>query len=281
MIVFLNGQFLPAEQALVSASDRGFLLGDGVFETLRVCHGRPFRWAQHWQRLERGASLLRLALPSASDELRAQALELIRLNQLPEAVLRLQVTRGPGPRGLSAREAGPATVLLSLGPAPERPASGPPRWRLATVSVRVSAGDPLLNVKSCSRLPWVLARAEAEARGADAALLLNTAGRLAEADCANLFWLEGETVCTPPLEEGALPGITRAVVLELAGSLGLGAAERPAAPAALRRADGVFLTLSTWGIVEVGTLDGEPLGIGPAVTRLYGEHRQLVERESR
>lgn len=281
MIVFLNGRLVPAEQALVSASDRGFLLGDGVFETLRVCHGKPFRWDQHWQRLQRGASMLRLDLPWTAAQLRDQAVELSLRNQLAEAVLRLQVTRGPGPRGLSVRGAGPPTVLMSLQPAPERSASGPPRWRIATASVRVWAGDPLLGVKSCSRLPWLLARAEAEARGADAALLLNSAGRVAEADSANLFWLEGETAFTPPLSEGALPGVTRALVLELAGSLGLRAAEKPADPSTLRSADGVFLTLSTWGVVEVAALDGTPLNLSPAVARLEAEYRHQLEAEVR
>src|SRR5579872_5303950 len=99
MIVFLNGQFVPEEQAVVSVFDRGFLYGDGLFETMRVCRGLPFLWEEHLARLEHGMCLLNLSLPCSTEQLRQYAGELIRQNQMPDSLLRLTLSRGAGPRG--------------------------------------------------------------------------------------------------------------------------------------------------------------------------------------
>lgn len=276
MIVFLNGQFIPEAQAVVSVLDRGFLYADGLFETLRVVHGQPFRWDDHWQRLQHGAELLKLSLPWSSAELRIQADELIRRHQLPDAVLRLQISRGPGPRGYSFREAGSPTVLMTLHPAPVLDPHNPPRWHLATASQRVWAHDPLTRVKTCNKLPWILARAEAEAQGADAGLLLNTAGEVAEADCANLFWIERGAVCTPPVGSGALPGVTRRLVIDLCRQLSLHCEEKPVRPEQLAGAESVFLTLSTLGLVPVASIDQHPFAEPPVMGRLQqGYWREL------
>lgn len=280
MIVFLNGKFVPEEQALVSIFDRSFLYGDGLFETLRVCHGQPFRWTQHIERLERGAALLRLRLPFSPEELRKFADELISRNRMPESVLRVHVSRGVGPRGYSIKQADRPSLTMSLHAAPQADPQNPPHWRLITSSIRLPAGDPLTNQKTCNKLPHILARAEAEERGADEALLLNTHGEVAEGAACNVFWLEGGTVCTPLLTAGALPGITRAVVLELCGALGLPAREQAATPQTLRASGGVFLTLSTLGIVEAVSLDGEPLPSVARLPALRGAYERLVEKET-
>src|SRR4029079_8477819 len=99
MHVFLNGKFVPEERAVVSVLDRGFLYGDGLFETMRVCHGRPFRWTQHLERLKRGAAFLKLPLPFSNAAFRRFAEQLVRKNKLPDALLRLTLSRGVGPRG--------------------------------------------------------------------------------------------------------------------------------------------------------------------------------------
>lgn len=278
MIVLLNGRPVPESAAVVSAFDRGFLYGDGLFETLRVWGGVPFRWAQHMSRLQRGLELLRLALPLSQEELRTQAAELVRLNGVLEGVLRLTVSRGPGPRGYSPRGAGPATVVLSLQPASEltQPGEG---WRLVTSRFRIWSADPLLTVKSANKLRHVLARAEAEAVGANAALLLNEHGQVAEADSANLFWIEGNRLCTPPLEAGALPGITRAVMLELAPQLGLSCCQKLATPETLWAAEAVFLTSSVHPVVKVVALDDRSLPTSPWVEQLQQAYQRTVQDE--
>jgi len=280
MIVFLNGQFVPEEQALLSVFDRGFLYGDGLFETLRVFNGRPFRWAQYLERLHRGAELLRLRLPFSAEELRLHADELIRRNQMPESVLRLSVSRGLGPRGYSIKETEQPSVVMSLHPAPVVDPRHPPQWRLLTSSLRVAANDPLATIKTCNKLPQILARAEAEEHGADEALLLNTDGEVVEAASSNLFWIEKGTLCTPPLEDGALPGITRALALELGPTLDLPTKEKSARPETLHQADGVFLTLSTLGIVEATSLDGKPLARSSWVARLQAAYQRTILEET-
>ncbi len=280
MIVCLNGQFLPAEEARVSIFDRGFLYGDGLFETLRLYGGRPFRWDQHVARLTAGAQWLRLSLPVPPPLLRAWARELIRRNQATDAVLRLTLTRGVAPPGYSLPDAAPQPCLaMSLHPAPRLSAARPPRWRLVTSSLRLPPGDTLGRFKTCNKLPQILARAEAQAAGADEALLLNTTGEVVEAAASNVFWIHDNVVATPPLASGALAGVTRAVVRELCDELRLPVREQATRPDALRQAAGVFLTVSTWGLIEASALDGQALGRSPLVARLRSAYRAAVARE--
>ncbi len=267
MTVFLNGRFVPEEQALVSIHDRGFLYGDGIFETLRVMNGVPLRWDAHWRRFAMGMLRLDLAVPWLPEYLRANAADLCRHNRLPDALLRLTLSRGVGPRGYSPRGADSPAFVMSLHPAPVLEAAAP-RWKLHTASHRVPAGDWLSACKTAGKLLHVLARAEAEAAGADEALLLNPSGELAEAASANLFWIEGDTLHTPPLSSGALPGVTRADVLAWCQSQGIIAHETVANLARLTAAEGVFLTLSSQGIVEVVALDGGRIPVSPITHRV-------------
>ena len=280
MIVFLNGEFVPAAQAVISVFDRGFLYGDGVFETMRVTRAAPFRWGQHWERLQRGANFLKLLLPFNVEALRSFAEELIERNQMPEGVLRLTVSRGAGPRGYSPQSADHPTVVMTLHAPPVLDLKAPPRWHLITSSYRVAAGDPLLPFKTCNKLRQVLARAEADAAGADEALLLNSAGHIAEASAANLFWINDNVICTPPPSCGLLPGVTRQAVLEVCDRRGWAWREVAAGPEVLVSAQGIFLTLSTWGLLAVATLDERALGQSPLTEELRQAYWQLVQRET-
>ena len=212
MLLFLNGQFVPEEEAMVSVFDRGFLYGDGLFETMRVFNAKLFRWKQHLERLQQGADFLKIPLPIAPDSLRAFADELIAQNHATDSLLRLTVSRGIGPRGYSPKAAQTPSLVMSLHPAPQFDAQKPRVWRLITSSVRLPAREPLAHFKTCNKLPQIMARAEADAAGADEALLLNTEGYVVEGASSNLFWIKGRTVCTPPLASGILPGVTRQVV---------------------------------------------------------------------
>ena len=280
MIVFLNGNFVPEEQAVISVFDRGFLYGDGLFETMLVHHSRPFRWAQHLERLRHGAELLRLRLPFSVEDLRREADELIRRNRMPTAFLRLTLSRGVGLRGYSIEQAHQPSLVMSLHPTAPVDPSQPPRWRLVTSSIRMPARDPLATIKTCSKLPQILARTEAEEAGADEALLLNTDGQVAEAASSNLFWIENGTVCTTPLEAGVLAGVTRAVVRELCPSRNVPGREKSVLPEELRHAEGVFLTMSTLGIVEVVRLDGDELPVSPLVATIRAAYWRRVEEET-
>ena len=264
MITYLNGRFVSESEAVVPVTDRGFLYGDGVFETLRVQHGEPVWWARHMARLERGLSLLRITLPRRSDELRHHAGELIQQNQLPDSTLRLSISRGSGRRGYSIQGADTPTVVMTLHPLVPPPSS----LRLATATIRVPAHDPIALTKSANKLPHILARAEAEERGADEALLLNIAGDVAEASASNIFWIEGGAVCTPPLADGALAGVTREVVLEVCRQHQMPAGEITAPRSRLLGAEAVFLTNSTIGIVPASEIDAQRIAQSPLVPRL-------------
>jgi len=280
MIVFLNGQFVPEEQAVVSVFDRGFLYGDGLYETLRICNGKPFRWAEHMERFERGAAFLKIQVPISCNELRKHALELIRLNRMPEALLRILLSRGVGPRGFSPKGAVRPALVMSLHPAPDTSAKPLPIWRVITASSRLPADEPLSLFKNCNRIPQILAKAEADAAGADDALLLNTNGQIVEASASNLFWIRDNTVCTPPLTSGILAGVTRLAVFEICRNLGLSTMETGITPAELRAAQGVFLSVSSWGIIEVVALDQHDLARSPLAAIIQTDYETILRSES-
>lgn len=279
MIVFVNGQFVPEEQAVVSVFDRGFLYGDGLFETIRVFNGKPFRWAQHLERLQQGAEFLKIALPYPPAALREFAQGLITQNKLADALMRLTVSRGIGPRGYSPKNVDRPTLVISLHPAPRLDGSNLPAWRLVTSSFRIPANEPLARFKNCNKLPQILARAEADAVGADEALVLNSDGCVVEGASSNLFWIHGGTVCTPPLTSGILPGVTRMVVMELCHRLGLPLREDNMMHEELRETEGVFLSLSSIGIAEAASLDEKPLVRSAIATRIFNAYWETVRSE--
>ena len=276
MIVFLNGQFVPEQQALIPVNDRGFLYGDGLFETLRVANGRPSRLAQHLERMARGADFLKIKCPFTREELRDFAGQLIRKNKTPGAILRVTLTRGPGERGYTPESDGKPTVVMTLHAAPSLGKTI--QWTLATSSFRVPAADPLAAFKTMNKLTHVMARIEAIEKGADEALLLNTNGEVAETASGNLFWVSRGRVCTVPTGCGALPGITRAVVLEICQTLGLPTDQRVIKPDALRNSKGIFITQSALGIVQVVAFDGEPVAPSPLVDQIRHAYREMLAK---
>jgi branched-chain amino acid aminotransferase len=279
MDVFLNGEFVPEAQACVPVFDRGFLYGDGLFETMRVFNRRPFRMAQHLERMVRGANYLKIPMPYTPKELQRFAEQLIERNQQADAVLRVTLTRGPGPRGYSPKNAGKPNVVITMHDiAPLDPAN-PPRWSMITSSFHIPASDPLASFKTTSRLLQIAARAEAEARDADEALLINTNNEVAEAAGANLFWVYHDKICTTPTGRGALPGITRAVVLEICQVLGLPTNKRVIKREALKNAEAIFLSQSAFGLIYIASLDGEPVPESPLVTKIYGAYCEMLAKE--
>jgi branched-chain amino acid aminotransferase len=294
VLIFLNGEFVPEERAVVSVFDRGFLYGDGLFEGVLVRNGKFFRWAQHLDRLQRGADFLKIKLPFPPAALQEFARDLVAKNELPDALLRLTLSRGVGPRGYSPKGADRPTLVMSLHPLPGAPASGPAqtrgragsetgapmRWNLATASFRLPADEPLAQFKTCNKLPQVLARAETEERGAHETLLLNSKGFVVEGSSSNLFWISGDTVCTSPLASGILPGVTRAAVLEISRSLKLATREIHIRPKELQDTDGAFVSLSSLGVVEAESLDGKVLRKSPFTEKIRLAYEELVRSET-
>lgn len=280
MHVFVNGRIVPEEQAVVSVFDRGFLYGDGLFETIQVLNGCPFRWEQHLDRLAAGAKHLGIRLPFTRAALRQALDRLIKANDLSNAILRLTVSRGIGPRGYSPRGADQPTLVMALHPNPSSEPEPPLAWRLITASVRLPAGEPLARFKTCNKLPQILARAEAEEARANEALLLNTQGYIVEGASSNLFWVTKEGICTPPLESGILAGVTRVVVVEVCRAMGVSVDEGNITGEELHQCQGVFLSLSSVGIAEAVNLDGRALPQSPLTARIRAAYEQLLQRET-
>jgi len=252
--VYLNGDMAAADGALVRADDRGLTLGDGLFETLRVRGGDVLRRDAHLARLRAGMGVLSLdGAPGDADLARALD-ETAAANEIQDGVLRLTLTRGPGRRGVLPPDDPRPTVLITAAALPGADPA-PQRAVIARVTRR-NEHSPLSQCKCLNYLDNILARQEAETGGADEALLLNTAGRLAEASAANLFLVLDGALVTPPLADGALPGVMRADVIAQAGGR-----ERSLAPDDLGRASEAFLTNSL-GIRPLVSVDGAPIGAG-------------------
>jgi aminodeoxychorismate lyase len=272
MIVFLNGHFLPETEAVISINDRGFLLGDGLFETVRVSGGKPFRFAQHLERLTRGADFLKIKLPFTPKELEKKSTQLIEENKMSDAILRLTLTRGTGERGYTPGNENKPTLAMTLHTTPETPVE----WNLITSSFHIPASDPISSFKTTSKILHVLARAEAKEKGADEALLVNTNGEVAETASGNLFWIYHDQICTVPTGRGVLPGVTRAVVLEICQSLGLQTNKCVIKPEALRNSEGIFVTQSALGIIPVSVFDGKTVKPSPLVDPIAQAYNEML-----
>lgn len=249
----------------VEAADRGFLLGDGLFETLLWRDGRLAMFEAHARRMRAACDALGLPAPDP-DELRRAAETAVRAAGLDgaRAAVRLTWTAGPGGRGLDRPEAMRPRLIATAASAP---ASQTPVV-LTTVSVRRNEGSPASRLKTLAYLDNVLARAEARAAGADEALILNNRGEVACAAAANLFWVRDGGLFTPARSCGVLDGIMRAAAIEAAQGLGLAVAEVCAERTALDRVEGAFLTNSLIGVREVSGLDGDPVPSSPIAAQL-------------
>jgi len=275
--VYVNGVIVPEDQARVSVFDRGFTRGDGVFETLRTYGGRPFRLDRHLARLDRGLEVLRFAQRSADLGLAAAVESVVRASGLASARMRVQVTRGAGSTAFSTAADTPPTVVVTVHPLDET-ATEPIRAIIS--SIRRDHLSPLAGIKTINYIPSILARMEAEDIGADDAIMLNYAGMVVEGCASNVFVVRDGALFTPDLASGALPGVTREAVLQIAADLGIPSEERPIDIEFLTSADEIFLTSTTKEVVPVATLNGKQVGQGGhEVTKLLaGEFHNRASR---
>jgi branched-chain amino acid aminotransferase len=282
--VYVGGEWVDEETAAVPITDRGFLMGDGVYDTCRVFEGQYFRFDQHARRLRASGDVLKIDVP-AVPELRRIAHELLERNRatapahasLDHAVLRLTVTRGSGGRGLGTRGAGPVRVVATLRPLPtdwrERARAG---WSVITAATRHAPAEVIPPaLKGQGRIYSLLARLEAEAAGCDDALLLSTDGRITEGTTWNLFWRTGQTLRTPAAATGLLPGVARGVVIDVGRAEGYAVEEGAWSRSELDRADEAFATMTSLGLVPIRSLDGRPFPgtaeLAPRLADLYWE----------
>ena len=280
MKIWQNGRVVGPEHAAISVLDHGLLYGDGVFEGMRVIGGRLVDLERHLARLELSARAIYLALPLDRKALAELVCTTVAEHGQADAYVRLIVTRGVGRLGIDTTTCLEPQVLCMADTIDLYGPGARDGVRLVTASRRRPDPDVLdPRVKSLNYLNNVLNKHEAKRRGGDEALVLNRRGQVAEASAANVFTRRGNTLFTPPAIDGALEGITRRRVFELAPEVGLEVAERTLTSLDLLDADEVFLTGSGAGIVPVAALDGVPIAIQgesvvPALllaTRRYAE----------
>lgn len=248
MMMWLNTGLVEETLPSLSPLDRGLTLGDGVFETLAAYQGRPVRLLRHLDRLKRGCDLLGIPLPLLDFATAFEAV--LKANNMQEAALRLTVTRGIAPRGILPPEKPVPTIMITAGDLPQF--RDPACCVVATVTRR-NEYSPLCRIKALSYLDNILALQEAVKKGGDEAIILNTAGRVAETSRFTLFIVKAGKILTPPLKDGALPGIARAVLSEKMPVI-----EQSLDLEDLYQAEEVFLTNSL-GVRPVVSIDGKKI----------------------
>jgi branched-chain amino acid aminotransferase len=272
MIVYLNGSFMPEEHATISIHDRGFLYGDGLFEAVRIYEGEPFLWPDHIARFLHGCEVLRLTCPLTGDEIRSVVRETVRRNRLSDALVRFTLSRGAGPRGYSPKGADHPTFVVTPFVLPVFPSA----YRVIISTVRLLADDPISDFKNINKLHQIIARSEADAVGANEALMTNIKGFVVEGTTTNVFWVNDGKVCTPPIR-GILAGTTRAHVLRLCAKLKIPTAETNIRSSALPGVDGLFVTSCAAEIMEVSHLDNKRMKRSPLIRTLKKKYVESHE----
>lgn len=267
--IWIDGELVPADARHLSAFDRGFQLGDGVFETLRARAGRPTELHEHLARLRGSAEGLDIELdPALDDALAGGIAALLEAEGLDgpdgDASIRITVSRGSiTARGLLPLEHPSPTVVIQAWPVPPPPTDHLERGlHLVVSAVRRDPENPLAALKTTSRADYVYARLEARRAGADDALFLTTDGHLSEATSANVFLVRGSELATPALACAILPGTTRTWLLHWADEVGLTAVEGWLTSSDLASADEAFVCSSVAGVLPVTRFEGRPIGAG-------------------
>ena len=283
--IYIDGKWVSAGDAKISIFDHGLLYGDGVFEGIRAYDGRVFRLRQHLERLFASARAITLTIPMSMAKLEEIVLETLRRNRLREGYIRLIVTRGVGDLGLnpiSCRR--PSVIIIADHIALYPPECYTRGLKAAIASTRRNIPDAINpSIKSLNYLNNILAKIEANLRDVREAIMLNAQGYVAECTGDNVFYVKGQELVTPPVSAGALAGITRACVMDLARQqLGLSVKEAYFTPYEIFIADECFFTGTAAEIIPVINVDDRPIGSGKpgSITRsLITAFRELTQTE--
>jgi branched-chain amino acid aminotransferase len=283
MLIYLDGAFVPEEEAKVSVFDHGLLYGDGVFEGIRAYNGRVFRLEDHIDRLYDSAKTINLEIPLTKEEFAEALLETLRRNNLKDAYIRPVVTRGKGDLGLDPRKCAKATIFIiatgwgaMYGDLYEKGLTA------ITLSTRRNPSEALPpNVKSLNYLNNILAKIECNYKGGDEGIFFDTNGYVSEGSGDNIFVVKNGVIITPPTINN-LRGITRAVALEIAESMGIPIKEQNLGYFDLYTADEVFVTGTAAEVAPMTTIDGRSIGNGrpgPITTQLMAAFKARTAEE--
>jgi D-alanine transaminase len=280
-MIYLNGEFMPIEQARIPVLDRGFIFGDGVYELIPVYSRRPFRLAEHLRRLQHSLRSIKLANPHDDATWTQLISRLVELNEPEDQSVYMHVTRGPAKRDHAfPKDVAPTVFLMS------NPLTTPPPQQVREGVRAITAVDNRwlrCDIKAISLLPNVLLRQEAVEAGCVEAVLLRE-GFMTEGAASNIFVVSNGVVLAPPKNHLMLPGITYDVVLELAQANGIPYEVREISEAELRRAEEIWLTSSTKEVLAITRLDSAPVGEGKPgrmfarMYQLYQDYKRQVMR---
>ena len=282
MKIFIDGKYYGERDAKISVFDHGLLYGDGIFEGIRAYNGRVFKLKEHIDRLFYSAKSILLTLPMAHADIMAAIVETCRRNRLRDGYIRLVVTRGPGTLGLNPNRCKNPSVIIIAGKIQLYPEElyqrGMDIITVPTTRNLHSALNPA--IKSLNYLNNILAKIEANNAGCEEAIMLNAEGFVAECTGDNIFIVKEGHLLTPPLSAGALYGITRRVVMELAAESGLKVSEPNLTRYDLFNADECFLTGTGAEVVPVVKIDGRVIGTGkpgPVTKNLVAQYHALTK----
>ena len=281
LLVYINGEYYPKSQAKVSVYDHGLLYGDGVFEGIRAYKGVVFKLKEHIDRLYRSAHVMMLNIPMTKDEIIKAVIETLKRNNLRDAYIRLVVTRGIGDLGLDPRKCQKPTVIIITDTIKLHKTEVKEKGATAVLTwVRRDMVDATSHeIKSLNYLNSILAKIEANNAGVDEAICLDKRGFVCEGAAENIFIVKDGKLITPPTVTGALPGITRNRVIQLAKDLGYEVYEKDITPTELFTADEVFFTGTAAEIVPVVEINKRKIGNGlpgPITKHLMREFEKIV-----
>jgi branched-chain amino acid aminotransferase len=280
-MIFLNGKFVKKEEAVISVYDHGFLYGDGVFEGIRVYSGNVFKLEAHLKRLYESAHSIMLSIPYTLEEMTQIIVDTVRVNELSSAYIRVVISRGKGNLGLDPSSCSNAGVIVIAEQLALYPQELYQRGlKVGSVATRRNRPDVLSpQIKSLNYLNNILVKLEANQAGVDEALMLNDQGYVTEGSADNIFIIKNGVIYTPPVYLGALEGITRNAIIELARKNGYEVKEQPFTRHDVYIADEVFLTGTAVEVIAVNEVDtrkikdGKP---GPVTNHLLAEFRKVV-----
>lgn len=279
---YVNGDFVPQDEAMISVRDRGFLYGDAAFETLRVYDGHVFEWEAHANRLTETCTLLGFESPKSTDELLSIIHDTLEVNTLTNAYVRISITRGIQSGKLTPQPLTNPSIVVIVAGLPPGGTNGSAVWDVpAAVTIATTRRIPSAAIparaKTHNYLNGILARLEAVDMGADEAILLDENGSITEGATSNCFFVSDGILHTPTIEQPVLPGITRHITLELAENLTIPIDIGRYGTRQLLDADEIFLTNSTWEVRPVTTVDDKTFAVGPATTALMQAFDEYVD----
>jgi len=256
--VYHNDELRPVEKTRWSPGQAGLICGWGLFTTVRIVRGEAFAYERHWRRLEKDAALTRLPMTYSGARVRVMLQEVIRANQVQEGCARIYLVWNTVGGWRSDEKMPDVDLVITTTDLPHYPLIA----RLAVREHGRHAASPLAGVKTISWLDSVWAVAEARREGFDEVVLLNERGEVSECTAANIFGVKGEKVITPPLSSGCLEGVTRGVLMEIAGEAGASVVEQTTRLEDLYEADEVFVTSTNRNVIGVKEIAGHPIGDG-------------------